>query len=114
MTIIILLLTSLSFADAGFFPSKKDDCRVEKLEQEGTTCRSCNIGDTGGEPGCETMFEGTDFTRVCAGDDAMWNVEVWCDGPPKEGGCGCDNAGSGTAAFGFGLALLALGRHRRD
>lgn len=112
-----LLLLTAAQADVAPGPFDREDCSVEKKEQEGTTCEACESWygadrDSAG-PTCEEQYAGTDFTLACETDGASTWTEVWCDGPPREGGCGCATGGVG-AGWGLGLAFLALLRRRRS
>jgi uncharacterized protein (TIGR03382 family) len=114
---ITLLLTLTASADVAPGPFYREDCTVDRKEQEGTTCDSCTgsyeDGDSGESP-CEEKFGDTEYTYVCQTNGASFWTEVWCDGPPREGCGGCSAARSGPASLLVGLLMLAVGRRRRE
>jgi hypothetical protein len=108
--IIIVQLMSTALADISPGPFYKEDCTVDKKQQEGTTCDTCSNGmntiDTADidEGHCSVKFEGTDYEYVCSTTGVSYWSEVWCDGPPKERGCSSIGMVAGMAP----LLLLSI------
>jgi len=118
---IWLVLSLSASADIAPGPFYREDCSVDRKEQEGTTCETCSgsyeDGDTGfvgDEDSCVSKFDDSDYEYVCKTYGASFWSEVWCDGPPREGACGCSTgaAGSGVLLAGL-LSLVALRRRER-
>jgi MYXO-CTERM domain-containing protein len=89
LTTLILALPAIALADVAPVPScsgENLECTVGALEQPGTECRACDIGDSGSTV-CDTLFEDTDFRYECTQDVTGVEVEIWCDGPTSSGGC---------------------------
>ncbi len=114
---ITLLLTLTASADVSPGPFYREDCTVDRKEQEGTTCDTCtgsySDGDSGEASPCEEAFGETDYTYVCSTHGASVWTEVWCDGPPNEGCGGCATGSSGSMGLLVGLLAL-VGLRRRQ
>lgn len=114
---ILLSLFSAALADIPPGPFYREDCTVEKKEQEGTTCVACGSSHGAGsdsDQACEDEYAGTNYAYVCQTYGASVWTEVWCDGPPAEG-CGCVSSGpGGVGGLGWivGVGVLGLVRRR--
>lgn len=97
--ILALALPALASADVAPIPDGCGDtssytCSVSALEQPGTECRTCDIGDVGGSDICNEAYAGTDFAYECTTDLAGVEVEIWCDGPVSSSGCAIEDGPS--------------------
>ncbi len=87
------LMVPAVLADVAPGPFYREDCTVDKKQQEGTTCDTCYNSASGmdtsedDEGHCSVKFEGTDYEYACATSGGSYWTEVWCDGPPKNRGC---------------------------
>ena len=109
---MFLLIAQTALADVAPGPLYREDCTVQKKEQEGTTCQTCSgsmSGSDTGLPECEATFADTDYTYVCKTYGASVWTEVWCDGPPRDG-CAHARGGAGAALLIAGLLLTVFAR----
>ncbi|MFT5679204.1 MAG: hypothetical protein ACI8RZ_000108 [Myxococcota bacterium] len=114
---ITLLLTLTASADVSPGPFYREDCTVDRKEQDGTTCDTCSgsyqDGSDSGLSPCEEQFSDTDYTYACSTNGASAWTEVWCDGPPAEGCGGCATGTPGTMGLLAGFLVIAGMRRRQ-